>query len=188
MHPLHSDNFSAGFPSKFWCSSLLCHSNVRNVFRRLCLLLNASNGSLWARNACSFERIFDQNCFFRASSAFEMFEAGLRSLELFLSGQQRLRDVRGEISVPRIVSFGPAAPSRCSRRGFGPSNYLFGPIAPSRYSRQDFCSSNCFFQASSAFEMFEARFWSLELFLSGQQRLRDVRGGASVPRIIFSGQ
>jgi hypothetical protein len=30
------------------------------------------------------------NCFLWASSAFEIFEAGFRSLELFSSGQQRL--------------------------------------------------------------------------------------------------
>jgi hypothetical protein len=128
------------------------------------------------------------NCFFRASSAFKIFEARLRtlelsfqassafkifearlwSLELFLSGQQRLQDIRGETLVPRIVSFGPAAPSRYLRRGFGPLN--------------------CFFRASSAFKIFEAGLWSLELFLSGQQRLQDIRGRASVPRIVLSGQ
>jgi hypothetical protein len=104
------------------------------------------------------------NCLFWASSAFDIFEAGLRSLELSLSGQQCLRHVRGRTSVPRIISFGPAASSTCSRQDFGPSNYLF--------------------QASSAFDMFEAGLWSLELSLSGQQRLRHIRGRASVPRII----
>jgi hypothetical protein len=83
-------------------------------------------------------------------------------------GQQRLRDIRGGVSVPRIVFFGPAAPLRYSRRGFGPSN--------------------CFLRASSAFEIFETGFRSLELFSSGQQRLRGIRGGASVPRNVFSGQ
>jgi hypothetical protein len=121
------------------CSSLLCHPNIRRVFRRLCLLLNI----------CSFEGILDRNCpritpfgpaapsrysrqgfgpsnyFFRASSAFKIFEAGLRSPELLLSGQQRLQDIRGRASVPRITSFGPAAPSRYSRQIFGPSNYSF---------------------------------------------------------------
>jgi hypothetical protein len=53
--------------------------------------------------------------FFRASSAFKIFEAGLRSLELLFSGQQRLQDIRGRASVPRIAFFGPAAPSRYSR-------------------------------------------------------------------------
>jgi hypothetical protein len=88
------------------------------------------------------------NCFFQASSAFKIFEAGLWSLKLLFSGQQRLQDIRGRASVPRIVSFGPAAPSKYSRQGFGPSN--------------------CFFRASSAFKIFEAGLWSLKLFLLGQ--------------------
>jgi hypothetical protein len=44
---------------------------------------------------------------------------------LFLSGQQRLQDIRGRASVPQIVSFGPAAPSRYSRQGCGPLNHPF---------------------------------------------------------------
>jgi hypothetical protein len=107
------------------------------------------------------------NYFFRASSAFKIFEVGLRSLELFLSGQQRLQDIRGRASAPRIISFGPAVPSRYSRQGFGPSNY--------------------FFWASSAFKIFEAGLRPLELFLSGQQCLQDIRGRASVHRIISFG-
>jgi hypothetical protein len=107
------------------------------------------------------------NCLFRASSAFKIFDAGLRSLELSFSGQQRLQDIRGRASVPRIVFFGPAAPSRYSRQGFGPSN--------------------CLFRASSAFKIFEAGLRSFELSLSGQQRLQDGRGRTSVPRIIYSG-
>jgi hypothetical protein len=43
---------------------------------------------------------------FRASSAFKIFEAGLRPLELFLSGQQRLQEARGGTSAPRIVFSG----------------------------------------------------------------------------------
>jgi hypothetical protein len=88
-------------------------------------------------------------------------------LELSLSGQQRLQDIRDRISVPRTVSFGPAAPSRYSKQGFGPSN--------------------CFFRASSAFKIFEAGLWSLELLLSGQQRLQDIRSRTSVPRIVSFG-
>jgi hypothetical protein len=76
------------------------------------------------------------NCFFRASSAFKIFEAGLWSLELLFSGQQRLQDIRGGTLIPRFVSFGPAAPSR--------------------YSRRDFDPSICFFRASSAFKIFKA--------------------------------
>jgi hypothetical protein len=85
---------------------------------------------------------------FWASSAFDIFESGLRSLELSLSGQQRLRHVRVRAPVPRIISFGPAAPSTYSSQGTGPSNYLF--------------------RASSAIETFEAGFRSFERFLSTQ--------------------
>jgi hypothetical protein len=95
-----------------------------------------------------------------------LLRGNFRSLELFSSGQQRLRDIRGGVSVPRIVFFGPAAPSRYSRWGFGPSNcflrasnafeifetgvlvpriVFFGPAAPSRYSRRGFGPSNCLF-------------------------------------------
>jgi hypothetical protein len=94
------------------------------------------------------------NCFFWASSTFKIFEAGLQSLELLSSGQQRLQDIRGGALVPRIAFFGPAVPSRYSRRGFSPSN--------------------CFLRASSAFKIFEARLQSLELLSSGQQRLQDI--------------
>jgi hypothetical protein len=142
-----------------------------------------------------------------ASGAFKIFEAELRSLELFLSGQQRLQsirgrtsvsritssgqqrlqDIRGGTSVPQIVSFGPAAPPKYSRQDFGLSNYLFGPAAPSRYSRRNFGPSNCFFWASSTFKIFEVGLQSLKLFLSGQQRLQDIRGRASILRVAFFG-
>jgi hypothetical protein len=65
------------------------------------------------------------NCLFRACSAFKLFEAGLRSLELSFSGQQCLQVIRGWASVLRIVFFGPAVPSSYSRLGFSPSNCLF---------------------------------------------------------------
>jgi hypothetical protein len=65
------------------------------------------------------------NRLFRASSAFKLFEAGLRSLVSSFSGQQCLQVIRGWASVPRIVFFGPAVPSSYSRLGFGPSNCLF---------------------------------------------------------------
>jgi hypothetical protein len=178
MYPLHSDNFSTGFPSRFWCSSLLYRPNICEVFRRLCLLLNASNGFVWARNACSSEGIFDQNCFelsFRASSAFKIFEAGLRSLELFLSGQQCLQDIRGRSSVPRIVSFGPAAPSRYSRQVFGPSNYFFWASSAFKIFKAGLRSLELSFRVRSAFELFEAGLRSLELSFSAQQCLQSVR-------------
>jgi hypothetical protein len=123
------------------------------------------------------------NCVFRASSAFKLFGAGLRSPELcfsghqclqvirgwasvpriVFSGRQCLQVIRGWASVPRIVLFGPAVPSSYSRLGFGPSNCLFGPAVPSSYSRLGFGPSNCLFQASSAFRLFEAGLRSLEL-------------------------
>jgi hypothetical protein len=76
--------------------------------------------------------------FFRASSAFDVFEAGLRSLEFFLSGQQRLRCIRGRASVPRAISFGPAAPSRNSRQGFNLSSCFFRPNNTFRNSSSSF--------------------------------------------------
>jgi hypothetical protein len=211
MYPLHSDDFFTGFPSRFSCSSLLCHPNIRRVFRRLCLLLNVSNGVLRARNVCSIEGIFDRNCF-----------------ELLFSGQQRLRIIRVRASVPRIAFFGPAAPSYYSSAGFGPLNCLlrassafvlfecglrslelpssgqqrlriirvrasvpriafFGPAAPSYYLSAGFGPSNCLLWASSAFVLFECGLRSLELFLSGRQRLQDIRGRASAPRIVSFG-
>jgi hypothetical protein len=104
---------------------------------------------------------------FRASSAFKLFEAGLRSLESPFSGQQCLQVIRGWTSVPRITFFGPAVPSSYSRPDFGPSNRLF--------------------RASSAFKLFEAGLRSLESPFSGQQHLQVIRGRASVPRIVFYG-
>jgi hypothetical protein len=53
----------------------------------------------------------------RASSAFTLFECGLRSLESSSSGQQRLHIIRVRASVPRIVFIGPAAPLRYSSAG-----------------------------------------------------------------------
>jgi hypothetical protein len=144
---------------------------------------------------------FVSNCLFRASSAFKIFEAELRSLEFF---------------------FRLAAPSRYSGQDFSPSNYLFrarsafkifgaglrslelsfsgpqrlrdirgrssvpwivpfGPVAPSRYSRPDFGSSNCFL-VSSTFTLFEVGFRSLDLPFSAQlcfQRIRARSCGLS---------
>jgi hypothetical protein len=78
----------------------------------------------------------------RANIAFKIFEEGLRSLELLLSGQQRLQDIRGRASAPRITSFGPAAPSRYSKPGFGPSNRLFGLVVTSKNSSSSYRPSN----------------------------------------------
>jgi hypothetical protein len=103
----------------------------------------------------------------RASSAFKLFELGLRSLELSSSGQQRLQIIRAWASVPRIIFFGPAVPSNYSSLGFDPSNYLL--------------------RANSAFKLFELRLQSLELSSSGQQRLCIIRVWVPVPQIIFFG-
>jgi hypothetical protein len=104
---------------------------------------------------------------FQASNAFTLFECGLRSLESSSSGQQRFRIIRVRALVPRIIFFGLATPSHYSSAGFGPSNRLL--------------------RASSASALFKCGLWSLELFFSGQQRLRIIRVRASVPRIILFG-
>jgi hypothetical protein len=62
-------------------------------------------------------------CLFRASSAFKLFRAGRRSLELSFSGQQCLQAIRGWASVPRVVLFGPAMLSRHSSLNYEPSNH-----------------------------------------------------------------
>jgi hypothetical protein len=149
MCPSHLDDFLTGFPSRFLCSSLLCHPNVCRVFSmtlsfaerfewgslsKECLPLRGNFRSKLSQivsfgpaapSRYSRRDFGPSNCFFRVSSAFKIFEARLWSLKLFLSGRQCLQDIRGETLVPRIVSFGPAAPSRYSRRGFGPSNCPF---------------------------------------------------------------
>jgi hypothetical protein len=68
------------------------------------------------------------NRLLRASSAVKLFETGLWSLKLSSSGQQCLQVVRGWASAPRIIFFGPAAPSSYSRYlslNFGLSNHPF---------------------------------------------------------------
>jgi hypothetical protein len=90
---------------------------------------------------------------FRASSAFEIFE-------LYLSGQQRLRDIRGRTLVPRSYPFRASSAFEIFEVGLWSLEAIpFGPAAPSRYSRFDFGPS--------------------KLSLSGQQRLRDIRGRIS---------
>jgi hypothetical protein len=46
------------------------------------------------------------NHFLWASNVFILFDCGLRSLELFSSGQQRLYIIRVWVLIPRIASFG----------------------------------------------------------------------------------
>jgi hypothetical protein len=62
---------------------------------------------------------------FRASSASKIFEVGLRSLELFLSGQQRLQAIRGWASILRVAFFGPVMPSKNSSSSCGPLDHPF---------------------------------------------------------------
>jgi hypothetical protein len=172
MYPLHSDGLSTEFLSRYFMflssvpseyaqsfSTTLSFAPSREFFGRNYIQI-ASFGP--AAPSIYWRQGFGpSNCFFRASSAFNIFEAGLWSLELLLLGQQRLQYIRGRALVPRIASFGPAAPSR--------------------YSKQDFGPLNCFFRASSSFNIFEAGLWSLELLISGQQRLQYIRGRALVP-------
>jgi hypothetical protein len=100
----------------------------------------------------------------QASSAFELFEFGLWSLETLSSGQQCLQVIRVRALVPRNSLFRPAVPSSYSSSGFGPLKLSL--------------------QASSAFEF---GLWSLETLSSGQQCLRIIRVWALVPRISFFG-
>jgi hypothetical protein len=178
MCPKHLNGLSTGFLWKlFALLSFVSSESTQSFFRRLCLLLNI----------CSFEGILDQSCtriisfgpsapstyssqvsgpsnyLFRAISAFDIFESGLRTLELSLLGHLRLRHIRVRSPDPQIISFGPAAPSIYSSQVSGPSNYLF--------------------RAISAFDIFESGLRSLELSLSTLQRLRDIRGRALIFRV-----
>jgi hypothetical protein len=86
---------------------------------------SSSKECLFIQGSCRFLVEIVSNCLFQASSAFKLFEAGLRPLELSFSGQQCLQDIRGGTLIPRIVFFGPAMPSKCSSLNFGPSNHPF---------------------------------------------------------------
>jgi hypothetical protein len=92
------------------------------------------------------------NYLLQASSAFKLFELGLRSLELSSSGQQCLQVIRAWASVPRIIFFGPAVPSDYSSLGSSPSNHLL--------------------RASSAFALFEFGLRSLESLFRAINALR----------------
>jgi hypothetical protein len=63
--------------------------------------------------------------FFQASSAFKIFEAGLRSLELFFWASSAFKIFEAGLWSLELF-FGLAAPSRYSRQGFGPSNCFLG--------------------------------------------------------------
>jgi hypothetical protein len=110
------------------------------------------------------------NCLFRASSAFKIFEAGLRSLELSFLGQQCLQDIRGRASVPRIVFSGQQRFQDIRGRALVPRIVFFGPAAPSRYSRQGFGPLNRLFWPSDAFKVFELEQRTFESSLSSPQR------------------
>jgi hypothetical protein len=153
--PKHTQSFSMtrSFAERFeWGSSskecLILRGNFRSRLFRI-VYFGPAAPSRYSRQGFG-----PSNCLFWASSTFKIFEAGLRSLELSFSGQQCLQDIQGRALVPRIVFFGPAVPSRYSRQGFGPSNYLF--------------------RASSTFKLFEAGLRSLELSFSAQQCLQSV--------------
>jgi hypothetical protein len=83
----------------------------------------------------------------QASSASELFEFGLWSLEFLSSDQQCLRIIRARAPVPRISLFGPVVPPNYSSSGSGPSNFSL--------------------RASSASELFEFGLRSLESLSSG---------------------
>jgi hypothetical protein len=98
----------------------------------------------------------------RASSAFKLFEFGLRSLKLSSSGQQCLQIIQARASVPRTIFFGPAAPLHYSSTGTSPSN--------------------CLFQASSASALFEFGFWTLQFASFGH---RHFCSGSSPSNLCF---
>jgi hypothetical protein len=59
-----------------------------------------------------------------ASSASELFEFGLRSLETLSSGQQHLQIIWVRALVPRNFFFGPGVPLNYLSLGFGPSKHF----------------------------------------------------------------
>jgi hypothetical protein len=150
------------------CASLFSVIRIYAEFvRRFYLLLNV----------CSFEKNsrskLYSNYLLRAGSAFDIFESGLRTLELF--------------------PFGPAAPSTYSSQVSGPSNYF---LSGQQRLQEIRCRVSApriiFFRASSAFKKFDAGLRSLELalfrarsafelFLSGPQRLRAISFGLASP-------
>jgi hypothetical protein len=175
-HSLRSDDFSTKFSSGFWCSSFLCYPNTRKVFRRLCLLLNASNWVLRARNACSFEGVFDSwlnlsqiaffgpavppcysrpgvgpsNCLFRASSAFKLFEAGVGPSNCLFRASSAFKLFEAGCRSLELSFSG----QQCLQviRGWAsvPRVVLFGPAMLSRCSSLNYEPLNHPFRAGSA--------------------------------------
>jgi hypothetical protein len=120
----------------------------------------------------TFPRYFFHGCshrglLLRASSASELFEFVLRSLESLFLGQPCLRIIRVRAPIPRITFFLLAVPPDYSSLGSGPSKP--------------------FLWANSASELFEFGLQSLESLSSSQQRPRVIRVWASVPQVIFFG-
>jgi hypothetical protein len=136
MHSLQSDDFSTEFLSGFRCSSFLCYQNTRKIF-----LTTLSFVERFELGPLSKECTFIRGSFW--------------SLELLFSGQQRLQDIRGRASVPRIAFFGSAVPSSYSRPGFDPANCLFRP--------------------SNAFKVFELKLRTFESSFSSLQRHHAIR-------------
>jgi hypothetical protein len=97
-------------------------------------------------------KFFDRNCF-----------------ELFLSGQQRLQDIRGGVSVPRIVFSGQQRLQDIRGRTSVPRIVSFGPAAPSSYSRLGFNPLSCLFRPSNAFKEFELELRTFESTFSSLQ-------------------
>jgi hypothetical protein len=96
MCPLYSGGFLAGSLSRFF---LLLPSISPEYAQGFSTILSFVEHLLF-RGRISIPRIVS----FRASSAFDVFELGLRSLELTLFGP----------TAPLSYLFGPAAPSTCS--------------------------------------------------------------------------
>jgi hypothetical protein len=101
---------------------------------------------------------------FRASSAFKIFEAGLRSLEL---------------------SFWASSAFKIFEAGLRSLESDFRASSAFEIFEVGLRSLESYFRASSAFEIFEVGLRSLELFLSGQQRLQAIRGWALILQAAF---
>jgi hypothetical protein len=108
--------------------------------------------------------------FFRASSAFKLFEAGLRSLELpFFRASSAFKLFEAGLRSLELPFF----------RASSAFNLFEARLRSLELP---------FFRASSAFKLFETGLWSLEVSSSGQQCLQVIRDRALVPRIIFFGR
>jgi hypothetical protein len=171
---LYLNSISTGFSFEVLCvPSLLRHSNLHRVFSTT-LSFCSSSYLFRASSAFDVVKTFEVGLrslelYFQASSAFDVFETGFRSLELSLSGQQRLRcirDIRGRTSVPRIVFSGQQRLRDIRGGTFVPRAISFGPTVPSRYSRQALDLLNCFFRSNNTFREFGFELRTFESFSS----------------------